>query len=123
MAVTVRAFDRETSSTSDVAFESSTASTTRYVGSEEQQSRTVASIFRPGQGGPNVVDNPGKYLRQVHLTERLATLQEFTDASLADWESHLNFQTVRGKWNAQEMGLHINVQEMFTVLEVLKHFL
>ena len=58
----------------------------------------------------------------VPLAEGLSTLQVFTDASLEGWGGHLNFQTVRGKWNVQERDFHINVLEMLAVLEVLKQF-
>ena len=63
VAIGVVGVDRKTSSTRDVAFESSTAGATRYVGPEERQPRAVASSVRPGQGGFDLVDNPGKCLR------------------------------------------------------------
>ena len=53
----------ETSSTRDVARKSSTARATRNVGPEKWQSGTATSSFRPGQGSPDMVDDPSKCLR------------------------------------------------------------
>ena len=49
--------------------------------------------------------------------------QIFTDASLKGWGGTLNGIGVKGFWNDQELGQHINVLEMLAVRKVIEQFL